>query len=82
MARKEEVVINDKIFSSIKKLELNDGATLLFQIQTDDQGLPYIDLDVISKVLMNYGYDLSVRAENLSVEIFVSLSNSLCKREF
>lgn len=30
MARKEEVVINDKIFSSIKKLELNDGDTLLF----------------------------------------------------
>lgn len=47
MARKEEVVIDDKIFSSIKKLELNDGDTLLFQIKTDDQGLPYIDLDVL-----------------------------------
>lgn len=31
MVRKEEVVIiDDKIFSSIKKLELNDGDTLLF----------------------------------------------------
>lgn len=52
MARKEEVVINDKIFSSIKKLELNDGDTLLFQIKTDDQGSPYIDLDVISKMFI------------------------------
>ena len=52
MARKEEVVINDKIFSSIKKLELNDGDTLLFQIKTDDQGLPYIDLDVINKMFI------------------------------
>lgn len=53
MARKEEVVIiDDKIFSSIKKLELNDGDTLLFQIKTDDQGLPYINLDVINKMLI------------------------------
>ncbi len=52
MARKEEVVINDKIFSSIKKLELNDGDTLLFQIKTDNQGLPYIDLNEISKMFI------------------------------
>ena len=52
MARKEEVVINDKIFSSIKKLELNDGDTLLFQIKTDNQGSPYIDLDVIDKMFI------------------------------
>lgn len=52
MARKEEVVINDKIFSSIKKLELNNGDTLLFQIKTDDQGFPYIDLDVINKMFI------------------------------
>ena len=52
MARKEEVVIDDKIFSSIKKLELNDGDTLLFQIKTDNQGFPYIDLDVISKMFI------------------------------
>lgn len=53
-----------------------------FKRKTLRNNLKSYDLDVISKVLMNYGYDLSVRAENLSVEIFVSLSNSLCKREF
>lgn len=35
------------------------------------------DLDLVSSVLSRYGYDLTVRAENLSVEIFVELSNAL-----
>ena len=37
------------------------------------------DLDVISEVLSNYGYDLSVRAEALSIDIFVDISNNLTK---
>lgn len=35
------------------------------------------DLSIISSVLSQYGYDLSARAEQLSVEIFVEIANSL-----
>lgn len=35
------------------------------------------NLKIIENVLLNYGYDLSVRAENLSVEVFVNLANAL-----
>ena len=35
------------------------------------------DLDIVLKVLNKYGYDLSVRAENLSIDIFVDLANNL-----
>ncbi len=53
-----------------------------FKRKTLRNNLKSYDLSIISKVLMNYGFDLSIRAEKLSVEIFVNLSNSLCKREF
>lgn len=35
------------------------------------------DLKIISLVLQDYGYDLTVRAEQLSVEIFVAIANAL-----
>ena len=35
------------------------------------------DLDIIEKVLNKYGFDLSVRAEDLKLEIFVQISNRL-----
>lgn len=35
------------------------------------------DLKIIEKVLNKYGYDLSVRAENLSIDIFVDIANNL-----
>ncbi len=37
------------------------------------------DLSVIESVLSKYGYDLSVRAENLDINIFVDISNNLTK---
>ena len=37
------------------------------------------DLEIVSTVLSKYGFDLSVRAEMLSVEIFVELANALMK---
>ena len=37
------------------------------------------DLSVIELVLGKYGYDLSVRAENLGIDIFVDISNNLTK---
>lgn len=35
------------------------------------------NLDIISKVLAKYGFDLSVRAEQLSIDVFVSIANEL-----
>lgn len=37
------------------------------------------DLEIVSSVLSKYGFDLSVRAEMLSVDIFVELANALMK---
>lgn len=36
------------------------------------------DLDVINDVLSKYGFDLNARAEQLSIEAFVSIANKLC----
>lgn len=36
------------------------------------------DLDVINDVLSKYGFDLNARAEQLSIEVFVSIANKLC----
>ena len=35
------------------------------------------DLDIILNVLSKYGYDLSVRAEELDVKVFVDIANNL-----
>ena len=37
------------------------------------------DLSIISSVLEKYGYDLSVRAEELDISVFVDIANSLTK---
>jgi 16S rRNA (adenine1518-N6/adenine1519-N6)-dimethyltransferase len=37
------------------------------------------DLSIIEKVLSEHGYDLSVRAEALSIDIFVDIANNLTK---
>jgi 16S rRNA (adenine1518-N6/adenine1519-N6)-dimethyltransferase len=37
------------------------------------------DLSVIETVLSKYGYDLSVRAENLSIDVFIDISNNLTR---
>ena len=45
----------------------------------DDSNLHDYDLSVIEDVLGRYGYDLSVRAEALSIDIFVDIANNLTK---
>lgn len=45
--------------------------------KTIRNNLKNYDLEIVEMVLKKNGYDLSVRAENLSVEIFVDLANSL-----
>ena len=70
-----------------KKIELKDK-DLFFKLIRDSfkqkrktlrNNLKDYDLDVISKVLSDYGYDLSVRAENLSIEVFACIANTLVK---
>lgn len=50
-----------------------------FKRKTLKNNLKGYDLRIVESVLKEYGYDLTVRAENLSVEIFVKISNALRK---
>lgn len=47
--------------------------------KTIRNNLSNYDLNVVENVLGKYGYDLSVRAEALSIDIFVDISNNLTK---
>ncbi len=51
-----------------------------FKRKTLRNNLKQYDLDIISEVLKRYHYDLSVRAEDLDVLIFVEISNALFKK--
>ena len=48
-----------------------------FKRKTLRNNLKNYDLEKVEKVLVNYGYDLSVRAENLSLEVFCDIANEL-----
>lgn len=69
------------------KLELNDYKfferlirdSFQFKRKTLRNNLKNYDLKIIESILKEYNYDLSVRAENLSTEIFVKISNALRK---
>ena len=37
------------------------------------------NLDIVEKILKGYGFDLSVRAENLELEVFVEMANELAR---
>lgn len=50
-----------------------------FKRKTIKNNLKKYDLKKIEEVLQKYDYDLSVRAENLSVDIFAEISNTLSK---
>ena len=47
--------------------------------KTIRNNLKNYNLEVVSDVLKKYGYDLTVRAEMLSLEVFVDIANSLAK---
>ena len=69
------------------KLELNDYKfferlirdSFQFKRKTLRNNLKNYYLKIIESILKEYNYDLSVRAENLSTEIFVKISNALRK---
>jgi len=48
-----------------------------FRRRTLRNNLKGYDLDLIEKILNTYGYDLSVRAENLDINIFVDIANRM-----
>ena len=68
-----------------EKLKLNNEEVFFklvrdsfsFKRKTLKNNLKSYDLDKISSVLAKYNLDLSVRAENLSIEIFVDIANNL-----
>ena len=45
--------------------------------KTIKNNLRSYDLKIVSDVLSKYGYDLSIRAENLQLDVFVDLANEL-----
>ena len=72
--KKERLELKDfKLFEKI----LRDS--FQFKRKTLKNNLKNYDLKKIEEVLNEYGFDLMVRAENLSVEIFVKISNALGK---
>ena len=70
-----------------EKLELKDFKffervirdSFQFKRKTLKNNLKNYDLKIVESVLKEYDYDLSIRAENLSTEIFVKISNALRK---
>lgn len=48
-----------------------------FKRKTLRNNLKGYDLELIEKILKTYGYDLSVRAENLDINIFVDIANRI-----
>lgn len=83
----DSVVIS--LVSKENRLEL-DNEELFFRLIRDSfkfkrknirNNLKNYDLSIIEKVLLKYDFDLSVRAEQLSLEIFVDIANNLSKNK-
>ena len=69
----------DKIFVKDKKFFYNlVYDSFKFKRKTIRNNLKGYDLNTIANVLSRYGFDLTVRAENLSVDIFCEIANELC----
>ena len=72
--KEDKLPLND--FSFFEKV-LRDS--FQFKRKNIRNNLKKYDLKVVEEVLSEYGYDLNVRAEMLSVEVFVALANALGK---
>ena len=64
-------VINESLFFQLVR------DSFQFKRKTLKNNLKRYDLDKIEKVLRTYQLDLTVRAEQLSLEMFVAISNAL-----
>ena len=68
---KKVTVNNETLFFKL----IRDAFT--FKRKTLRNNLKVYNLDTIEEVLNKYNFDLNVRAENLSIEIFADIANSL-----
>lgn len=69
---KKEVINEDYFFRLVR-----DSFTQ--KRKTIKNNLKKYPLDVIEQVLKKYGFDLNVRAEQLSLEIFIDIANTICE---
>ena len=70
--KKDKLKLNSfDLFEKIVK------SSFQFKRKTLKNNLKTYNLDIIEQVLIKYGYDLNVRAEMLSYDIFVDIANSL-----
>lgn len=53
--------------------------SFLYKRKTIRNNLKNYNLEIVEKVLNNYGFDLNVRAENLELNIFVEMANELTR---
>lgn len=69
--KKELKQVNEKIFFKLIK------DAFVQKRKTLKNNLKNYDLIIIEKVLKKYGYDLSYRAEQISIDIFIEIANEL-----
>ncbi len=74
--KKDKLEVKDFVF--FENLVKNSFRFKRKTIRNNFIGCGY-DLNIIEDVLKEYGYDLNVRAEMLSVDIFVKIANELMK---
>ena len=63
-----------KSFDNFKKIVFD---SFKFKRKNLKNNLKYYDLDVINRILYKYDLNLNMRAENVPLEVFIELSNSL-----
>lgn len=66
-------VLNEPVFFKLIRDSFNQKR------KTIRNNLKDYNLEIIENVLKKYNFDLSVRAEALSVDIFIDMANELCK---
>ena len=74
LMRKKEKIL-DVIDMNLFKKIVRDS--FMYKRKNIRNNLKKYDLILIEEVLKKYGFDLSIRAENLSLEIFVDIANNL-----
>lgn len=74
--KKRDNLLYLKDFSHFEKLVRD---SFRFKRKTIKNNLSDYNLDIINNILSKYGYSINSRSEELSYNIFVDISNELCK---
>lgn len=74
MKRKEsnDYIKNFDVFNKLVK------DSFRFKRKTIKNNLVGYDLDIISNILIKYGFDINTRSENIPYNVFVEIANELC----